>query len=224
MTKVKRKLSPAEIDYNKQVKRIRQFIRRAEKRGYLFSDDILPQKPKRITKASVKKLAKLTPDVLYSRGEYVDTSTGEIVSAEQGRRLERSVSARKAAQTRKKKQEVPSATFVPPYRENPDTSFTDAVAITQFRSHVNQFNERASSVLNTWLDRMLNENSLHDVAVMLNRGAEEGVMVTYQVAYSSDALVQYVGKMIEFLPEAGSIYRDEIIDAMEEEEDFNPVE
>ena len=66
MTKVKKK-SPAEREYDKQVKRIKQFVRKAEKRGFIFPDNVIPSKPKRITKASVRKLAKITPKELYKR-------------------------------------------------------------------------------------------------------------------------------------------------------------
>ena len=66
----RRKQTPAERAYSKQVKRIKQFIRRAEKRGYQFSEDVLPQRPKRVTQASVRKLAKLTPDKLYQKAVY----------------------------------------------------------------------------------------------------------------------------------------------------------
>ena len=51
----KRKQTEAEKLYSKQLKRIKQFIRRAEKRGFVFEEDIIPQKPKKVTKASVRK-------------------------------------------------------------------------------------------------------------------------------------------------------------------------
>ena len=98
----RRKQTPAERAYSKQVKRIKQFISRAEKRGYHFSEDVLPQRPKRVTKASVLKLAKLTPEKLYQKAVYGGTATeGEIVPATEGVKLERSLRAKKAAETRK---------------------------------------------------------------------------------------------------------------------------
>ena len=44
--------------YKKEIKRIKRFIRRAEKRGYSFSFKE-PQLPKRIRKESVEKLKKI---------------------------------------------------------------------------------------------------------------------------------------------------------------------
>jgi hypothetical protein len=65
----KRKQTESEKLYSKQLKRIKQFIRRAEKRGFIFEEDIIPQKPKKVTKASVRKLEKLTPEKLYKMEE-----------------------------------------------------------------------------------------------------------------------------------------------------------
>ncbi len=98
----RRKQTPAERAYSKQVKRIKQFIRRAEKRGYQFSENVLPQRPERVTQASVRKLAKLTPDKLYKKAVYGGLlSEGEIVPATVGLKLERSLRAKKATETRK---------------------------------------------------------------------------------------------------------------------------
>lgn len=75
--------------YRKERQRIQRFIRSAEKRGYLFEEDILPPIPNTITKASVRRLAKLKPDFLYSHAHYVDPMTGEYMPAKRGRVEER---------------------------------------------------------------------------------------------------------------------------------------
>ena len=100
----KRKQTETEKLYSKQLKRIKQFIRRAEKRGFVFKEDIIPQKPKKVTKASVRKLEKLTPEKLYKKGLYVSEETGEYYKAEKRRKEERKQSAIKAARTRKERQ------------------------------------------------------------------------------------------------------------------------
>lgn len=100
----KRKLTEAEKLYSKQLKRIKQFIRRAEKRGFIFEEDVIPQRPKKVTKASVRKLEKLTPEKLYKKSLYLDVSTGEIEESQKRRKEERKQSAKKAAKTRKERQ------------------------------------------------------------------------------------------------------------------------
>lgn len=224
----RRKQTPAERAYSKQVKRIKQFIIRAEKRGYKFSEDVLPQKPKRVTQASVRKLAKLTPEKLYQKAIYGGlASEGEIVPATVGVKLERSLRSKKAAETRKYRLAKPvqestnTPGFVPPENISEDGTFFDAVVITGFKAHVRQFNEHASNLLLSWLDRILATNDVHDVATMLNDGAEAGLIVTYQIVYSQDKLTQYMSEMLDYLPEAGPLFKAEMMDAMEEEEDFS---
>ena len=93
--------------YKKELKRIKQFMRRAEKRGYRWYYYELPKKPKKITEKSVSRLKKITPDLLYKKGEYIDQETGEILNAAKGRTLERKTAAQKAAETRKHKKNIP---------------------------------------------------------------------------------------------------------------------
>lgn len=111
--------------------------------------------------------------------------------------------------------------FVPPENISEDVTFFDAVVITGFKAHVRQFNEHASNLLLSWLDRILATNDVHDVATMLNDGAEAGLIVTYQIVYSQDKLTQYMSEMLDYLPEAGPLFKAEMMDAMEQEEDFS---
>ena len=222
------KKTPTERAYSKQVRRIKQFISRAEKRGFYFNENVLPQRPKRITQASVRKLAKLTPDKLYKKAEYASPlSYGEIVSAIEGLKLEQTARVKKGVETKKYKLAQPTKEptntkgFIPPENISKDTSFFDAVVISGFKSHVRQFNEHASNLLLSWLDKILATNDVHDVATMLNDGAEAGLVVSYQIVYSQDKLTQYMSEMLDYLPEAGELFKAEMMDAMEEEEDYS---
>nr|DAH90429.1 MAG TPA: hypothetical protein [Caudoviricetes sp.] len=222
------KKTPTERAYSKQVRRIKQFISRAEKRGFHFNENVLPKRPNRITQASVRKLAKLTPDKLYEKAEYAGAlSYGEIVPSIEGLKLERSARANKGAETKKYKLAHPTQEptntkgFIPPENISEDTSFFDAVVISGFKAHVRQFNEHASNLLLSWLDKILATNDVHDVATMLNDGAEAGLIVTYQIVYSQDKLTQYMSEMLDYLPEAGELFKAEMMDAMEEEEDYS---
>lgn len=93
--------------YAKERNRIKSFVRRAEKRGYSFSESIIPSIPKRKTEASIRKLKKLTKEVLYSKASYGGEATsGEIVSGKEGLKLERQLRAKRASETRKEKKEA----------------------------------------------------------------------------------------------------------------------
>lgn len=88
----------SKAEYNRNVKRIKQFIRRAEKRGYIFPEIKLPKGA---------KIRELTPEKMYKKAVYGGPETfGEIVPAEHGLKLERSARAKKAYQTRKKNKEA----------------------------------------------------------------------------------------------------------------------
>lgn len=92
----KRKLTPAEQAYNKELRRINRFIKAAEKRGFIFNLKILPHRPKKITNASVQRLKKITSETLYKKASY-QTDDFRIISGVEGRKLERSRAARKQA-------------------------------------------------------------------------------------------------------------------------------
>lgn len=93
--------------YAKERNRVKSFVRRAEKRGYSFPESLIPSIPKRKTEASVRKLKKLTKDVMYSKATYGGEVTyGEIVSGKEGLKLERQLRAKRAAETRKENKEA----------------------------------------------------------------------------------------------------------------------
>jgi len=102
-----KKVSEKKALYMKQRKRIQSFIRRAEKRGYTFPSNILPDIPKNITQASINRLAKLTPEKLYSKATaQVKTydKTGQAlykeVTGTQARKIERQEAGRRGYQVR----------------------------------------------------------------------------------------------------------------------------
>ena len=87
--------------YLKERRRIQRFIRSATKRGYIIPENILPDIPKRVTRASVSRLKKITPERIYSKSQYVSRETGEIKTGKAGRAEERKAASRKAAETRR---------------------------------------------------------------------------------------------------------------------------
>lgn len=245
----------AEQEYKRELKRIQQFLRRASKRGFIWSENIIPQRPNKITEKSVAKLKKLTPDVLYKKGEYVDASTGELLSGTKGRNLERKIAAEKAKETRnskkikakkerekkkpketknKKKQEQPkTATDIqheetPEYIYDPDDeetfgeeyypSFTDVV-LSNFLATLKQFpNAEGVHLLLNWYDRLIADNGRRAVAQMLQDGAENGLVVTWETVYKSTATKTYMTEMMNYLPDQGKFYSDQIMDMMEQVE------
>lgn len=243
MTKKKKKLTPNQIEYNKQVRRIKQFIYRAEKRGFVFEQNIIPEKPKRVTKKAIQRLKELKPDVLYSKAEYVSRETGELISGQTGRQIERKQAAQKSAQTRKIKKSTPKSKHVDPVNEIPTpepqaptitlptgqqiggtapADFMDRLIISNWRSAVTEFmNSRFTNIMLSWLNKILDEHTEHEVATMLEASATAGYTINWEVMYKRAAMISYLAAVINFLPNTNEFFKEELMDAVEEMEDFD---
>lgn len=208
MKRRKKKLNKVDQQYRKERRRVQQFIRRANKRGYQFTVEI-PKIPKRITLGSVRRLQRLTPEYLYKKSLYGgEASFGEVVSGTEGRKLEKKLATERMKTTKRMTKE----------RVNEDKDFFSKVVISNFQAHYSKFNERVSGLLDEWLANIISKYGYHDTAVMLEEGARKGVILTYQVAYESTLLHQYMADMLDYLPDSGDFFRDQLQEAMEESE------
>lgn len=99
MTQRQEKAKAYEKAYKKELSRIKRFVKEAEKRGYRF-DFKIPEPPKTYTKKQLEKLHKITPTSLYKKAKYYDLESGEILKGLEGRKLERSRAAYRAAYTK----------------------------------------------------------------------------------------------------------------------------
>lgn len=216
-----KKLTQLQLDYKKQVKRLKQAVRRAEKRGYIVPENVIPKQPKRITKKSVERLKKITTKEIYSKSEKLDFETGELITGEVARKQERSESAKKAAKTRKEKrynaEKGESEYYEPQYESFPSAA---DIVIGNFRAELTRFPEVAQPIVNQWLDRLLNDYSKEDVAEMLENAAAQGLGIDYSIAYREDLLLDRLSEMLELLPDASTGNKMDIMEALEYEEDW----
>lgn len=104
MPRKRKRKSPSRIAAEKEIKRIRQFISRTEKRGYHYDAErlasLIPNFPSRYTPAYVRKLKAITPDKLYSSTYAADPETGEAISGTDFRKIERRMSKEQRAEYR----------------------------------------------------------------------------------------------------------------------------
>lgn len=110
--------------FQKERIRLLQAVRRAEKQGYIFPEDIVPELPKRVTKKQLEKIQKTKPKHLYKKAEFFYKETGEIVPAEQRKQEVKQEAIRKAKETRKRKKKI-SIPSVPTYY--PTISIIDTI-------------------------------------------------------------------------------------------------
>lgn len=200
--KKKKRISETRKEYNRQRKRIQNFISRNKKRGFLFDENILPKIPKRVTKASVNRLKKLTPEKLYSKARYLDTETGEVTKGLQARKELRRKSREK---TRARKQ-------------RDDTIAFEDIVISNTLARVSQFRSELVPVFENWMDRLIQDNGRLEVAKMLQKGASEGKIVDFKVMYSETEMYKYFSDMLDFLPDQGDMYKEQVLEILQEEE------
>lgn len=211
----KKKLSITQQQYNKELKRIKSFIKRAEKRGYIFPKNAIPNKPKRISKSSVSRLHKITPEKLYNKAEYASELTqGEIVSAKQGLSLEKQ--ARKEARIKKAK-----STAYRPYiteRVMPNGGYSEVV-ITNAKTTFMYFPPIIAEKMIQFLNVLIKQHGIDDVAYALEHMPYQFYEYMSRKGYASEQNTEdYCTALIDLLPEATEGYKREIMDAFEAEE------
>lgn len=217
----KKKHTQLQLDYKKQVKRLKQAVKRAEKRGYIVPDNIIPKQPKKITRKSVDRLKKITTSDIYAKSEKLDLETGELIPGELARKQERSESAKKAAKTRKEKRynaELGESEYYEPQYETFPSGVD--IVISNFRAEVTRFPEVAQPIVNKWLNRLLRDYSKEDVAEMLENAAGQGLGIDYSIAYREDLILDRLSEMFELLPGASTGNKIDIMEALEYEEDW----
>ena len=110
--------------YQKERRRLLQAVRRAEKQGYIFPEDVVPELPERVTKKQLENIQKIKPKQLYKKAEFVYQETGEIVPAEQRKQEVKQEAIIKAKETRKRKKKI-SVPNIPTYY--PTISIIDTI-------------------------------------------------------------------------------------------------
>lgn len=198
MAKKKRKLTKAEQDYNRNRRRIKDFIRRAEKRGFVFPDFTMPDRPNKITRKAVKELERWTPQKFYEKGYYRTSWTGEVVPAVTGRKMERQAAYRRGVEHR----ESPNYTEPagPPRIEDkilraveelidrfPDPEQTGYMTSWQL-----EISERHYSQLKNLFETQIALNGRAVTAMRLNAAGQEIVELAEKIMYgdSKDAEFQ----------------------------------
>lgn len=209
----RRKGSKYASAYSRQLSRIRRLVESLTSRGYILPD-VIPQRPKTITQASVNRLKRITPDVVYSKAEFVDIETGEIVGGRRGRSIERSRAARKGAETRARRKAEKKSQKVSP------SLHMSNFAIQQYRRTISKFNTKFQSFMFDWLNRLITDYGNVAVAQMILDSQADGHMIDYRIAYKGSDASQFVMDVMDYLPDAGPLYRETISEILEQTEDW----
>lgn len=228
--------------YSKQRERVLSFIRRAEKRGYFLTQEFSLPTETELRKSGVKgaklaartrQLKRLTPDRLYSMMQRVDIETGELTPGAEARRIERSESARRSAETRRLAKEAEQAFWSDDgptkqqreeqYRRQKEqyANFSDTV-IHNYRTQIARFPRKVAEIVLTALDEAIKQNGKDAVAMSIESSAESlSDFLSRSAAFGDSiaAVIAYCQAMFGDLPgmRDNPSYSD-LIDALEEEE------
>lgn len=218
-----KQLSDVQKAYRKERQRIQRQIRRMERRAYDVPE-LLPEIPKRITKASVNRLKKITTEYLYSKSRYIDVETGEILTGKEGRKQERKESAQRSAQTRRERKESEQRAQASP-QPAPVTDYVDFTSqvFTVFQMEMTQIygrNEKLFNYITAWFDKSLARYGAEDFAEALEQSKSEGMWPGWEGVSDTEILVGKLTGILELIGgSAGG--REEIIESLEGAEDWD---
>ena len=208
---MKNKLTKNQIAFKKQVTRIKNFIRRATKRGYEFSDNVIPTMPKRVTKKSIEKIKNIKPKDLYSKASYLDKSTGEIVSGSTGRKIERNLSTQKAKETRKNNTNKRHS------NNNKNYTTYETVIMRNFYEYIKTFtSNKIRDSLFGMIKSLEHEQGTTEVAKALQNMPLQFHEILARCGYDSDkALMEFETSFLEYFPNVSEQYKKDLMEKLE---------
>ena len=207
----KNKLTKNQIAFKKQVTRIKNFIRRATKRGYEFSDNVIPTMPKRVTKKSIEKIKNIKPKDLYSKASYLDKSTGEMVSGSTGRKIERNLSSQKAKETRKNNNNKRHS------NNNKNYITYETVIMKNFYEYIKSFtSNKIRDSLFGMIKSLEHEQGRTEVAKALQNMPLQFHEILARCGYDSDkALMEFETSFLEYFPNVSEQYKKDLMEKLE---------
>ena len=194
--------TPSKNEYDKQRKRLKQAIRRAEKQGYIFSEDILPKKPKRITKASVRRLAKITPELIRQKGKFLIEETGEIIPVKGNKAvIKQEITRKKQERTHAEPQYLPSFS---------------ANVIQRFKSYILGFSPAIYEMVLPLINTLIHDIGEDGVATALENMPQQFHEYLHRHTYDSGtAISEFATSLIEYVPDVTIQYKKDLMDKFE---------
>lgn len=159
-----------EKEYERLLKNLKSKVRYYGKKGYI-PDEVLTsyERVSSPKKADIIALASLNK-AARSHFVFLDSTTGEL-------------------------------------RGTPDTPIVDYTALVEwsnetielYRSGYSHFSAYAEPRLNAWLDSIIEKYGVQDVAAMLVKGYQSGLILTYEIAYDDSLLGRYMNDHLKYI-------------------------
>lgn len=206
----------------KERRRLQQALYRARKQGYIFDDDILPKKPKKITPASVKRLERITPGKLKNKGRFVIKETGEILTTKSKRN--RKQIKEDIKQQNKRKREIDTLKSNKGGKFNLKSNNNDVMEyydfntsiVMNFKSYISGFPEGIAVPLLDLVNTLIKEEGFESVSESLQNMPKEFHEYLNQHGHDSQAAVSdFASNLINYLPDVSIQYKKDMMDRFE---------
>lgn len=206
-----KKVTPLQLEYKKQVKRLKALEKRMLSRGFILSESLVPQKPKRITKASVRRLAEITPPKAYKKAEYIDQN-GKLVSGTQGRKLERERTGFKISLKWALRQAEKRVYYKPPEGKRPtDERFSqvplpensyDYNIIAALKSELKKYPVNLDLIFSEILDDAIDKVGMNAVSRALQEMPESFHDILIKHTHdSAGAAQEFAAQLVTYIPD-----------------------
>lgn len=190
MATKRKKSSKLQTEYRKQRRRIQNLIASYRRKGYDVQFE-LPAIPKRITQASVRRLAKITPKTVQEKTYGIDYETGEQISYYRAQ-SQRRILKQKERQTKKPVQTKQKTTQV-------EVLKASTVIVRSFRYQISQYPPSAFLLVSRWLDAQIETYGAEAVSRMLQQGADAGLWLTPKEVYKEENIRMMLNGMMDFI-------------------------
>lgn len=204
----RKKRSPIQQEYYKERRRIQRAIKRIEARGYIAEYE-LPKEPKKITRASIRRLKRIKPEDIYKKSVKLNQETGEIIPGLEARRAERKAAARKAAETRREQKR---------YKSAPSES---EMVLYNFRNKLREFaGAELTHIISDWFEKLVRDYGEEAAAKTIQAGEMDGYILDWAVCYNTKIMASYLSAMIDRVPEITQFGKDDFFKVLEEYEEW----
>lgn len=184
--------------YMRERQRVQDIVKKLESKGYYFNEDVLPQVPKNITQASVRKLEKITLKQVYNKANLV-LEGGDYKPGREAIRIE--------LETKKqiKKEYVMERLH---YYETIYDNFINGI-----RKTPSPVFQALSNIMQQFEDQLGKER----VAMALEEMPESFHQILAQHRYDSEASVaDFTSRLLAYVPELGRLEREQLAEVIEE--------
>ena len=173
-----KKLTQTQKDYRKQRRRVQQAVKKLEKIGYIFDENVVPKIPKKVTKASVQRLAKITPEKLREKSEYI---IGDKLVKYKTHKKEIKQEIKRIRESLKQEQEkpvidyIPTVSYIDIFRETVINSLPDSRAFYHGRNEPATFKDFSGykNIIISLLDDSIAENGVEYVERLLEENSDK---------------------------------------------------